>query len=750
MLGKEEAIELFRNSVDGMLLTRPGGEIVAANPAACALFGYSEEELVAVGAAAVLDPADPRLAARYAAREAKGFTEGGLRLKRRDGSTFEAHISSRIFLDAQGRQCTSMIVRDVTEQKRNEQALRDSESRFRAFAQVSSDWYWETDGEHRFTYFSAGAENFSGIPPSEYISRRRGEIPGWEWPAAQLAQYKALIESHQPFDDFEYSRVDGTGRRHWASLRGRPVFDDHGRFCGYRGTGLNITARKQAEESMRRFRAALDVSPDLVVLIDPVKMQYVDANEAAVRVLGYSREELLSMGPQDIFSVSREELAEAYRQLIAGDLSGTNTTGVYCCKDGSRLPMEANRRAVPSGDGHVIVSVARDIRQRLLDEAALRESESRYRSMVGALAEGIILRNVSGAIVDCNASAERILGKTSAQLKGGVYADPDWEIRREDGTLLPDEDRPSWKAIRTGQAQDHVVLSHRKPDGTVLWLSLNAQPLFDASGTTIIGAVTTLTDVTERKRAEEEIRRINADLEARVAARTAELEVANRDLQSFSYSVSHDLRAPIRAIGSHAKLLMQGEAAPLSEERLRRYRAIDRNAGLMSNLVDALLNLSRVNRKAIQRVPLDMAALARSVAADLEPEYPAAKVTVHELPPGDGDPVLVRQVFANLLSNALKFSSRVEHPEIAVGWDAARRCWFVRDNGAGFDMQFARKLFGAFERAHGADEFEGTGIGLAIVHRILERHGGTISAEGAEGKGATFYFTLGSAASATS
>jgi PAS domain S-box-containing protein len=750
MLGKEEAIELFRNSVDGMLLTRPDGTILAANPAACALFGYTEGELVALGAAGVVDPGDARMAPLQALRMATGFAAGELSLRRKDGTSFEAHLSSRIFTDPGGRQCTSMIVRDITDQKRNEQTLRDSESRFRSFTQSSSDWYWETDAQHRFTFFSGGAEGFSGIPAERYIGSRRGEVPGREWPPAQLAAYNAIIESYRPFDDFEYGRTDGRGEKRWASLRGRPVFDEGGRFGGYRGTGLDVTGRKRAEENMRRFRAALDVSPDLVVLIDPVAMRYVDANEAAIRVLGYSREELLSMGPQDIFSVSRDALAEAYRRLISGDLGGTTTTGVYRCKDGSMLPMEANRRAVPSGDGYIIVSVARDIRQRLLDEEALRASETRYRSMVAALAEGIIVRDVSGAIVDCNASAERILGKPLEQMRGGNYADPDWEICKEDGSPLPDDERPSWKAIRTGQGQSNVVLSHRKPDGTVLWLSLNAQPLFDASGDSVIGAVTTLTDVSERKRAEEEIRRINADLEARVAARTTELEVANRDLQSFSYSVSHDLRAPIRAIGSHAKLLMLGEPEPQSEERLRRFHAIERNAGLMSNLVDALLNLSRVNRKTIQRAQVDMAALARSVVADLQPEYPAAAVTVQDLPQGEGDPALVRQVFANLVSNSLKFSSRVEKPEITVGWDAACGCWFVRDNGAGFDMQFARKLFGAFERAHGADEFEGTGIGLAIVHRILERHGGTISAEGAEGKGATFYFTLGNPASATS
>ncbi len=509
--------------------------------------------------------------------------------------------------------------------------------------------------------------------------------------------------------------------------------------------GRNENNQELAEENMLRFRAAMDVSADLVLLIDPVELRYVDANEAAVNALGYSREELLAIGPLDIFSATSEALRGAYQRLIEGDLSPTATTGTYRCKDGSTLPVESLRRAVPSSHGHVIVSVARDISQRLLDEQALRASETRYRSMVAALAEGVLMRDIEGRIIDCNAAAERILGQSLEELRGRNYAGPGWVVRREDGSLLQDEERPSWLAMHTGQPQSNVVLSHTKPDGSVLWLSLNAQPQFDATGTHIIGAVTTLSDVTERKRAEADALRVNEDLEARVKARTAELEVANRDLQSFSYSVSHDLRAPIRAIGSHAKLLMLSEPAPVSSDRERRYKAIERNAALMSNLVDALLSLARVNRTALRREPLDMAAIARSVVADLQPEYSGTGVTVEHLPPGSGDPTLVRQVFANLVSNALKFSARAESPQVRVGWDANRHCWFVRDNGAGFDMQFAKKLFGAFERAHGADEFEGTGIGLAIVHRILERHGGRIWAEGEEGRGATFYFVLGRA-----
>ena len=141
-------------------------------------------------------------------------------------------------------------------QVRNERLLRESEARFRSFAEVSSDWYWETDEQHRFTFFSAGAEGFSGIEAAQYLGQRRGEIPGREWPAERLAAYYALIDSQQPFDDFEYSRPDVYGEKRWASLRARPVFNEAGVFCGYRGTGLDITARRRAEENMRRFRAA--------------------------------------------------------------------------------------------------------------------------------------------------------------------------------------------------------------------------------------------------------------------------------------------------------------------------------------------------------------------------------------------------------------------------------------------------------------------------------------------------------------
>ncbi|NNN05541.1 MAG: PAS domain-containing protein [Elusimicrobia bacterium] len=254
-------------------------------------------------------------------------------------------------------------------------------------------------------------------------------------------------------------------------------------------------------------------------------------------------------------------------------------------------------------------------------------------------------------------------------------------------------------------------------------------------------------DVTESRDMEERVRGLNAELEKRVSARTAELEAANRELEAFAYSVSHDLRAPLRKIDGFSGILARRCGAGLDEESRRLIKVIGEGCSLMGRLIDDLLEFSRLGRKEMRSGDVDMTALARGVLEDLLKQAPGRRVDIRllPLPSARGDAALLRQVLVNLLSNALKFTRGRPDAEVEIGAAAggeAENVYFVKDNGAGFDMRHAGKLFGVFQRLHTSEEFEGTGIGLALASRIVKRHGGRIWAQGAPGAGATFSFAL--------
>jgi PAS domain S-box-containing protein len=391
-----------------------------------------------------------------------------------------------------------------------------------------------------------------------------------------------------------------------------------------------------------------------------------------------------------------------------------------------------------------------DLEQRVAERTAelvatnrsLRESELRYRALVEHAPEAIVVFDVdAGHFVDLNENAERMFKMSRGELLrvGPAQVSPPFQL---DG-------RPSSEAAAAelNRALRHDVPRfewiHCDTAGKEIPCEISLVRLPSTGRNLVRGSIL---DISERKQAEKEIYKLNAELELRVKKRTAQLEAANHDLESFTYFVSHDLRAPLRHMDGFSRILVEDfgpQLPPAAKQHVERVRSAAQH---MSHLVDDLLNLAHVGRGSLRIVNSDLNELIADTILSLEAEARGREVDwrVGRLSRVECDPGLMRQVFFNLLSNALKFTQQREKAVIEIGEtrDEGQPVIFVRDNGVGFDMSGADKLFQVFQRLHREEEFQGTGIGLAIVHRILQKHGGAIRAESSPQKGATFFFTV--------
>ncbi len=498
----------------------------------------------------------------------------------------------------------------------------------------------------------------------------------------------------------------------------------------------------RANEETRSFLAAIVDSSDEAIVGKDLRGQVVSWNSGAERMFGYTPAEMVGQSIRRLISPDRpEEEARILEEVKQGTIRHYETIRIH--KDGRPIEVSLTLSPIRNAGGEIIgvSSISRDITERKRVERALVESQGRLSGVIGSAMDAIVSVDAGQRVTLFNAAAETMFRCPVAEALGQPL-----------DRFIPTRFREAHRAHVakfgetgvTSRAMGHLQpLAGLRADGEEFPIEASISQI-EVGGQQIYTVI--LRDITERKQAEEQILRLNAELEQRVQARTAELTATNKELESFTYSVAHDLRAPLRHMDAFAKILQEDFAAALPAQAQQYIEKIRRGSRNMSLLVDDLLNLARVGRQELQCQPIALGGLVNQVVADLQGETSGRSIEwrIQPLPTVECDSGLIRQVFANLLSNALKYTRPRPCAIIEVGClkrdgDTAL---FVRDNGVGFSMKYADKLFGLFQRLHRSEDFEGTGVGLATVDRIVRKHGGSVWAEGVVGKGATFYFTL--------
>jgi len=632
------------------------------------------------------------------------------------------------------------VSREITERKKAEEALRENEEKRRNIVENSTNLFYSHTPDHVLTYLSPQVKDILGYEPEEALinwTNLTSDNPvnkmGFE-----ITQRAIETGIRQP--TYELELVTKDGRKVWVEINEAPLVR-YGRTIAIVGAALDITERKRAEEKIlnaaKEWSETFDSMAD-GVSIHTVGFEIINLNESLCRTLGKKKEELIGK--------------KCYQLFHGQDapISGCPLEGVKVTKKKKRIEIFEPHLNIwlsvlcspicnEKGEIIRIVHVIRDITERKKAEEEVKQSLSLVRATLESTADGILVVNRDGKIESFN---QRFLDMWHIPNSIVESRDDNQALAFVlDQLKFPEEFLKKVKELYAQPFEGSYDLLEFK-DGRVFERYSKPQYI----GEKVVGRVWSFHDATERKRAEEEIRKLNEELEQRVLQRTSQLETANKELEAFSYSVSHDLRAPVRAIDGFSRILLEDYGDKYDPEGKRLVNIIRSNTKKMGELIDDLLALSRLGRKDIEISDINMDKLVKGLFDELGLDTNNGKVqfNIKHLPFAQGDQGMIRQVFANLLLNAIKFTKPKEAVEIEVGGytDDSNNVYYVKDNGVGFDMQYKDKLFGVFQRLHSGDEFEGTGIGLAIVQRIIKRHGGIIWAEGKVNEGATFYFAL--------
>lgn len=647
------------------------------------------------------------------------------------------------------------IINDITKRKLAEENLRFEKERFEniALALPSAIFTFRLspEGKMSLPYSSPPTKDIYGFTPEE-LTEDSLKIFNCINPEDLELNKEAIYKSAKDltlYHDISRYHHPQKGER-WIEVYSMPALEPDGSLV-WHGVANDVTQRVQTEEqiaeSEKIYRLMFEGNPLPMWVCDIETLQFLEVNNSAISKYGYTREEFLSMNLLDFRPAEKNptvlEIIESFKKEEFEDSpenSNKIITTQHIKKDGTLIDVEVISHKIMFEGRNARFAMANDITERLRAEKALLEASLFNEQIINNVEEGIILLDKELRYVVLNRFLENQIGIKKEALIGKTPFEVFPSLRNE---IVFENMQRALHGEKVRAADNEIYVPSKNES---VWASSIYSPHYTADNE-ISGVIITVTDVSDRKKYEQEILQLNESLEQKVVERTSALNAVNKELESFSYSVSHDLRAPLRAIDGFSAALLEDYEEKLDEEGKNYLNRVRSASQKMAQLIDDLLKLSRLSRGELRRTKVNLSQIVTEITVQLQEYQPKSSVEQNIEPDiyTVADEHLIRIALENLLSNAWKFTSKKETAQIIFGKNAenGETVYFVKDNGAGFDMQFSDKLFGAFQRLHTIQEFDGTGIGLATVQRIINRHGGKIWAESKNGEGATFYFSLG-------
>jgi PAS domain S-box-containing protein len=738
----EERLRVFSDSTSEGIVIHDHGKILDANRQLLEITGYTMGELERVNCIdKMIVISEQHKVWDIVESESEEYYETiGIK---KDGSTVPVGVKGR-YIEYMGRPVRVAFIRDLTEQKRAEASLKKERDLLQNLINITPAVISILDRNGRFTFINKEGEKATNLTKEEVVNKRYDEL------GFNLAELDGSpqAEENEPFNivkDSEkpvYDILREIGPPHYrriASINAAPLFDEKSEFDGVVAVSWDITDRIRNEqkllESEERYRQIAEATSEAIVVHEDGVL--VDVNKRFEEMFGYTSDEILETS--DFSKLATRESVEG---LCKHTQSGSDEPYEINAlkKDGTVFPAMVRGRNLKYRGHYARVLSIQDLSELKKAEAELRREKDFFNNIAETSPTGILYFDRSGKAVFANSLIKNLMNLKEDGELDYVFNDPRWDIRKINGESISDEELPFAKVMKTGQSVQNFPVSVKLPNEERICISINNSPMYGENDE-IIGVVATIELITERVEAEQKLRSLNRELEERARL----LAQSNEDLEKFAFIASHDLKEPLNIIMGFAKLLHKQYKDQLDPKATEFLSFIVDETGRMQNLIKGLLELSRISTRGRPFRKFDANRVLEKALAGLNTMIIEndARITSENLPTITGDEIQIGQVFQNLISNAISFR-REGPPEIHISAKKEKSSWLfsVRDNGIGIKSEDREKIFEVFQTGKiGAGE-GGTGIGLAICKKIVNRHGGEIWVESEPGKGSTFYFTI--------